>query len=81
MDRLSILLTIMTGAVAAGLIVVPGFAMGYPALPVIILAAIVSVLVAWPVAYQISRRIKSQDPNWEKKPRPKALPDANAPEV
>ena len=81
MDRLSILLSIMTGAVAAGFIVVPGFAMGYPALPVIILAAIVSILVAWPTAYQISRRIKERDPNWHKHAEPKAVPDTDAPEV
>lgn len=81
MDRLSILLSILTGAMIAGTVVVTGFALGFQSYWVILLAAALSLLVAWPTAYAISRRIKRNDPNWHRKSDPKVLPDPDAPEV
>lgn len=67
MDRLSILLTIMTGAVLTGVLVILAFSFGwYGWLPILTAAAIGAVL-SWPAAYYISRRTKRQDPNWDHK--------------
>lgn len=81
MDRLSIFLTLMTGAVIAGPIVVTAFALGYYSVWPIAIAVAVVALAAWPVSYIISRRIKRQDPNWHRRPDGKVLPDPKAPEV
>jgi hypothetical protein len=81
MDRLSILLTLMTGALIAAPIVVTAFALGYYSVWPIVIAASVSLIAAWPIAYLISRRIKAQDPHWDKSAEPSALPDPKAPEV
>ena len=81
MDRLSILLSIMTGAVATGVIVLTGFALGYHTLWMILTGAFLGIALAWPLSYLISRRIKRQDPNWHKTADPRIIPDPKAPEV
>lgn len=81
MDRLSILLTTMVGAVIAGVIVVAAFVMGYYSVYVLVVAAGVSLILSWPLSCLISRQIKRNDPNWHKNPTPKAVPDPSAPEV
>jgi hypothetical protein len=81
MDRLSILLTSMTGAMIAAPVIVTAFVLGYYSVWPIVIAAGLSIVAAWPIAYLISRRIKARDPNWRKSAKPSALPDPKAPEV
>lgn len=81
MDRLSILLTLMTGAVCAGTTLVIAFVLGYQNIWGILAAATVGLLAAWPISYLISRRIKRQDPNWHRTADPKLVPDPKAPEI
>ncbi len=68
MDRLSIFLTLMTGAVITGTCVVAAFTLGYVGAWVIVTAALVGLITSWPAAYVISRRIKRKDPNWHRTP-------------
>ena len=65
MDRLSIVLTLMTGAVLTGSLTIALFTLGYYAWPAVIAAAVVGFLASWPVAYKISRWIKRSDPVWD----------------
>ncbi len=65
MDRFSNLLTLMTGAVLTGAIIIAAFSMGYYGWPTIITAALVGFLLSWPVAYAISRMTKRRDRNWD----------------
>lgn len=83
MDRLSILLTLMTGAVLTGGFAIAAFALGYYSWTVIIFAAILGFLASWPVAYLISRRIKRKDPTWseERRKTTDPVPKPGAPEV
>lgn len=65
MDRLSNFLTLLTGAVLTGSLVIIAFSFGwYGWLPVLASAA-VGFALSWPVAYAISRRIKRKDPGWD----------------
>lgn len=68
MDRLSIYLTLMTGAVITGTCVVAAFTLGYVGLWPIVVAAAFGLLTSWPAGYVISRRIKREDPNWHRTP-------------
>jgi hypothetical protein len=83
MDRLSIVLTLMTGAVLTGSLAIAAFALGFYGWPAVILAAAAGFLAAWPVAYLISRRIKRSDPGWDESKTQDAdiVPDLDAPEV
>jgi hypothetical protein len=81
MDRLSILLTLMTGAVIAGTVLVTAFTLGYHNLFAVLIAGGLSLVIAWPASYLISRRIKRQDPNWHREATARMTPDPNAPEV
>ena len=81
MDRLSILMTLMTGAVCAGSTLVIAFSLGYQNIWGVLAAAFAGLLVSWPLSYWISRRIKRQDPNWHRTADPKLVPDPKAPEV
>lgn len=65
MDRLSILLTLMTGSVLTGGLVISAFSIGIYAWWVIISAAVAGFVLSWPTAYFISRRIKRQDSDWD----------------
>lgn len=65
MDRLSIILTLMTGAVLTGGLIIAAFTMGYYAWPFILGAAAIGFLLSWPTAYVISRHIKRTDPKWD----------------
>lgn len=82
MDRLSIILTLMTGAVLTGALAVTAMAFGwYGWLPLLGSAAI-GILLSWPVAYLISRRIKREDPNWSAKAAQKGpFPKPGAKEI
>ncbi|AHM05141.1 hypothetical protein roselon_02843 [Roseibacterium elongatum DSM 19469] len=83
MDRLSIVLTLMTGAVLTGSLTVAAFSLGYYGWPAVIFAAVVGFIASWPVAYLISRWIKRSDPAWtDRKPQQsRIVPDPDAPEV
>jgi len=83
MDRLSFYLTLATGPVITGGLVIAVMSMGYYSWPVIGPAAATGFVLAWPAAYLISRRIKRQDPEFDHTEKDAAgiIPDPNAPEV
>lgn len=83
MDRLSIVLSLMTGAVLTGTFTIVLFTLGYYAWPAVIAAAVLGFLASWPVAYIISRWIKRADPHWndEKEAEARGIPQPAAPEV
>lgn len=84
MDRLSILLTLMTGAVLTGALVVAAFSFGWYAWPAILGAAAVGFALAWPAGYAISRRIKRKDKGWDETRVARTdsvVPTPGAPEV
>lgn len=83
MDRLSIQLTLMTGAVLTGGFIIALFSMGYYAWAPILGAVALGYVLSWPAAYVISRMIKRNDPNWDetRKERTDAVPRLNEPEV
>ena len=65
MDRLSIVLTLMTGAVLVGGFVIAVLAFGLYSWEPIAAAVGVGLILTWPAAYAISRMIKRDDPNWD----------------
>lgn len=83
MDRLSIQLTLMTGAVLTGGFVIALFSLGLYAWLPILGAVALGFALSWPTAYLISRSIKRDDPNWDetRKDRTDAVPRLNEPEV
>lgn len=84
MDRLSIVLTFMTGSVLVGGLVIVVLSLGYYSWIPILAAVAVGLLLTWPSAYVISRWIKSEDPGWHPKsgsPGAKDDPDTNFPET
>lgn len=84
MDRLSIFLTIIVGAMVTGGLVTVVLSLGWYSWPAIGGAAALGVVLTWPASYVISRRIKRQDPNWDatKVDRVEGvIPDPAAPEV
>ncbi|WP_299794365.1 hypothetical protein [uncultured Marivita sp.] len=83
MDRLSIYLTMMTGAVLTGSLVIVAFTFGYYGWVPILTAVAIGYVMSWPVAYVISRRIKRNDVSWDhtRKDRTDAIPRVNEPEV
>ena len=83
MDRLSIILTLMTGSVLTGSLVIAVLALGWYSWVAIGTAAAVGFVLAWPAAYAISRYIKRRDARFHPPPAPRdgVLPDPNAPEV
>lgn len=64
MDRLSIVLTFMTGSVLVGGLVIVVLSLGYYSWLPIAAAVAVGLFLTWPVAYAISRWIKHDDPGW-----------------
>ncbi|MEL6518587.1 MAG: hypothetical protein AAFV31_14280 [Pseudomonadota bacterium] len=83
MDRLSFLLTFMTGSVLTGVVVVTLFTLNYYNWTAVAAAVVIGFGLSWPVAYVISRRIKRQDSNWDetRKDRTDAVPRPGSPEV
>jgi hypothetical protein len=83
MDRLSILLTLATGAVITGSLVTLVLSLGWVAWGPILGAVALGWLLAWPAAYWVSRRIKRDDPNFDhtRSPTDKVIPDPGAREV
>lgn len=64
MDRLSIVLTLMTGSVLVGGFVIVVLSLGYYSWPPLAGAIAVGMVLTWPAAYAVSRWIKHQDPGW-----------------
>ncbi|MCE6970310.1 hypothetical protein [Cereibacter sphaeroides] len=84
MDRLSIILTLMTGAVITGGSVILFFTIGWYGWAPIAVAVLAGLLLSWPVAWLISRRIKRKDPQWDEtavERVPSPIPKPDAPEV
>ncbi|APX10518.1 hypothetical protein [Tateyamaria omphalii] len=83
MDRLSMFLTLMTGAVLTGGFVIVALSLGYYGWVPILWSAALGFALSWPVAYAISRRIKRNDPAWDetRKDRTDAIPRPGDPEV
>jgi putative flippase GtrA len=82
MDRLSILLTLATGAVTTGALVIAVLSVGWMAWGPILAATALGFVLAWPAAYWISRRIKRHDPNFDHTRRPGSfVPDPAEREV
>ena len=83
MDRLSNYLTLMTGAVLTGSLVIAALALGYYSWIAIGISAAIGFVLAWPVAYIISQRIKKRDPlfNPPEEEKKRVVPDPRAPEV
>lgn len=76
MDRLSIVLTFMTGSVLVGGLVIVVLALGLYNWPSIVIAAAIGLFLTWPTAYVISRWIKRDDPDWKMR---SGDPEANKP--
>lgn len=83
MDRLSIILTFFTGSVIAGGLVILFLTLGWVGWTPIVVAALAGLVLSWPAAYLISRRIKRQDPEFDHTRAKSAgpVPDPNAREV
>lgn len=84
MDRLSVFLTLAVGAMVTGALVTLVLVLGWYSWPAIGGAALLGVLLTWPVSYVISRRIKRQDPDWDAGKIDRVdgvIPDPSAPEV
>src|SRR6056297_907451 len=64
LDRLSIVLILITGPVLVGGLVIIVLGMGYYDWPPIVLAAALGLVLTWPAAYAISRWFKLKDPDW-----------------
>ena len=83
MDRLSLVLTLMTGSVLAGGLTILVLGLGYYSWPAIGIAAGLGFILSWPAAYVVSRRIKRRDPEWDETAVKDAgvIPRPGAPEV
>ncbi|RXV66701.1 hypothetical protein C6W92_02560 [Roseovarius sp. A46] len=81
MDRLSFYLTLATGPMTVGALVITVLTLGYYSWPAIGGAAAVGALAAWPLAYVISRRIKRRDPNFDHTRAGGLVPRPSQPEV
>ncbi|MFU8863824.1 MAG: hypothetical protein ACNA7O_07905 [Rhodobacterales bacterium] len=84
MDRLSMYLTIVVGALVTGTLVTIVLILGWYSWPAIGAAAAIGMLATWPVSYAISRRIKRKDSDWDDSKIDRVegvIPDPKAPEV
>lgn len=83
MDRLSNFLTLAVGAMITGGLVIVVLSLGYYSWQAIVAAGVIGLLISWPAAYAVSRRIKRKDPEWDETRVEKAgkIPDPKAPEV
>jgi len=84
MDRLKYVLYIAgVFPLLAGGLVTAVLALGYYSLPAILLAGGVGLILALPLSYLISRRIKREDPNFDHREPPEfgLMPDPDAREA
>lgn len=71
MDRLSIILSLLTGSVITGIVTVGFFTLGIYSWGAIAIAVVVGFGLAWPAAYLISRRIKRREPGLKRSRTPR----------
>lgn len=64
MDRLSLILSLVSGSLITGALVITVLTLGYYNWWAIGGAVVVGFALAWPSAYLVSRRIKNNDPEW-----------------
>jgi len=82
MDRLSFVLTLATGPVLTGGLVIVVLSLGYYGWGPVVAAAATGIVLSWPAAYLVSRWIKRRDPDFDHTRADHGpLPDPNAPEV
>ena len=83
MDRLSIILTFMTGPVLTAIPVIIAFTLDYYEWPAIAMGVAAGLLLSWPAGYVISRRLKRDDPKWDetRRDRTDSVPRPGSPEV
>lgn len=67
MDRLSIILTLMTGSVLTGVLTITVMSLGLYSWFYIGGSALIGFTLSWPAAYWISQWIKADDPKWDNK--------------
>lgn len=65
MDRLSIILTLLTGAVLTGGVITTFFTLGIYNWTAVVIAVAVGWGLSWPAAYLISRYVKRNDPDFD----------------
>ena len=84
MDRLSLYLSLMSGALITGSLAILFFSLGWYNWWAVGAAAIIGWAMAWPSAYLVSRRIKKADALWDPPHDPARhapIPPRDAPEV
>ncbi|RBI75682.1 hypothetical protein DQW77_04745 [Roseovarius sp. TE539] len=82
MDRLSLVLTLATGPVLTGGLVIVVLSLGYYGWAPVVAAAATGIVLSWPAAYVVSRWIKRQDPQFDHTRKGSGpLPDPSAPEA
>lgn len=84
MDRLAFYMALMAAWALAGTFVIIAFLLGYYTVWGIVVAAGLGFLLAYPVGYWISRKVKEDDPNWNPRHDPGdfgTVPPKDAPEV
>lgn len=84
MDRLSIFLTLIVGAMVTGALVTVVLSLGWYSWAAIGGAAALGTALTWPLSYLVSRRIKQRDPGWDATQVDHVkgvIPDPAAPEV
>ncbi len=84
MDRLAIYLAVLSGASVAGALLIAAFTLDYYNLWAFVVCGVVGLIVAYPMGYWMSRRIKRRDPNWNHRKGRQSdgiLPDPKAPEI
>lgn len=83
MDRLAIVLAVISGLCIAGAALIAALALGFYTWISIAVCVAVGAVLAWPTGRLISRRIKREDPNWNPRHKPGdfgVVPPADAPE-
>lgn len=83
MDRLSIILTLMSGAVLTEAFTITAFSLGHYSWFAVLPSAGLGYALSWPTAYAISRLTKRNDPTWDhtRADRTDAIPRINEPEM
>ncbi|NDV52557.1 MULTISPECIES: hypothetical protein [unclassified Salipiger] len=81
MDRLALYLTMMSWTVISGAFIIVLLSFGVFSFWWIVGAAGVALLLAWPVSFLISRRIKARDKSWKVEKEPSVIPKPGRPEL
>lgn len=64
MDRLAMFIALMAWTAISGTLIIIAFTMEWYGWMPILGSVVIALVLAWPVGYVISRRIKRRDPNW-----------------